>query len=668
MRFMLKSIVAAVGLAMAAPVMADGLCSGNVTIGEGTAQIVTQVTNKSADDGCLNDLIVDTHAEGANYGSHGKFVKAVTKLTHAWVKERIISRRDAARIVRAAAHSDVGKTIAVRLIAFNDFHGNIDGANLGYRSAADGIPNYVPAGGVDYMAGLVQQLKADAPNNAVVSAGDLIGASPLNSALFHDEPAIETMNRLGLEFNAVGNHEFDEGRDELLRMQNGGCHPIDSNSCQGDRVGTPYPFEGAKFEFLAANVVDSATGKTLFPAYGIKNFKGNRVAFIGMTLKGTPSIVTPSGVAGLEFHDEADTVNALVGKLKHQGIDAVVVLVHQGGYVSGSFNGCTGISGPIIDIVSRLDDAVDLVVSGHTHQAYNCMLPNSAGRDIPVTSAGSYSRLITSIDLTLDTRSKDVIAVSAENRLVDRTNALNSATPIQPVQEISDIVSNYNVIVKPIANRVIGSITADITRTRNSAGESPLGDVIADAQLQATAPAAKGGAVVAFMNSGGIRANFSYASSSAGEGDGNVTYGESFTVQPFGNSLIVKTLTGQQIYDLLEQQWAVGQYADGYRTLQVSNGFSYKHTFQPNASPLGGQYVCDGSVMLNGVAIDKAANYRVTMNSFLASGGDNFSVFNLGTDQLGGDVDLDAMEAYFVSHSPVAPGAQDRIQQVISCN
>jgi 5'-nucleotidase len=237
-----------------------------------------------------------------------------------------------------------------------------------------------------------------------------------------------------------------------------------------------------------------------------------------------------------------------------------------------------------------------------------------------------------------------------------------------PDAAIGGIVASYNTLVQPIANRVIGTITADMTRTRTSAGESSLGDVIADAQLFATAPANKGGAVVAFMNTGGIRADFTFASSTQGEGDGKVTYGEAFTVQPFGNSLVVKTLTGQQLYDLLNQQWGTNQFADGGRTLQISQGFTYQHTFVPNVSPLGGQYVCDGSVTINGVAVDKAASYRVTMNSFLASGGDNFTVFNLGTDQLGGDVDLDALEVYFVANpAGVAPGPQDRIQQVATC-
>ena len=275
---------------------------------------------------------------------------------------------------------------------------------------------------------------------------------------------------------------------------------------------------------------------------------------------------------------------------------------------------------------------------------------------------------MTSIDMTIDTKTGDVIEVAATNTLVDRTNALESTRPIMPVTEISRIVASYNTLVKPIANRVIGSITADITTTRNSAGESTLGDLIADAQLAASAASGKGGSLIAFMNTGGIRANLNYVSSSAGEGDGNVTYGESFTVQPFGNSLVVKTLTGQQIYDLLNQQWGVGQFPDGGRTLQVSKGFGYEHTFVPNVSPLGVGYVCDGSVMLNGVVINKTANYRVTMNSFLATGGDNFTVFKLGTEQLGGDVDLDSMEAYFLASSPVAPGLQNRIRKVAACN
>lgn len=564
----------------------------------------------------------------------------------------------------------------VRIIAINDFHGNIDGSNLTFRSDADGIFRQttsttragVPAGGVDFLAGLVRQLRSEVAASIVVSAGDLIGASPLDSALFHDEPAIETMNRLGLDFNAVGNHEFDEGRDELLRMQEGGCHPTDPNSCKGPLVGTPYPFEGAKFRFLAANVIDRQTGETLFPSVGIKHFRNLKVAFIGMTLKGTPSIVTPAGVDGLEFADEADTVNAIVPELRRAGIDVIVVLIHEGGFATGGIEGCAGISGPIATIVGRLDDAVDLVISGHTHQAYDCRLANRIGRTIPVTSAGSYGRLVTVVDLAIQPKSGNVVGVTTQNRLVDRSNFLQAANPIVPDAGIADIVARYNRIAAPVANRVIGSITAAITARQNAAGESALGDVIADAQLAATAPAAKGGAVVAFMNAGGIRGDLTYPSSSANEGDGNVTYGEAFVVQPFSNTLIVKTFTGQKIYDLLEQQWAATQPATG-RILQVSRGFSYRTTYVSGASAPGGHYVCPGSVTIDGVPVDPAKTYRVTMNSFLATGGDGFGVFNAGTAQLGGDVDIDALAAWFASHAPMPlpPGPQDRIVQVAAC-
>lgn len=618
------------------------------------------VVNKAVADSCLNDLLVDSAAEGANWGNHGEFVESVERQSRGWHRSRLITERERSKLIHAAARSDVGKTMTVTIAAFNDFHGNLQSPGT-YRNTSNVT---LPTGGIDYLAAYVQNIRAKSPNSVAISAGDLIGASPLVSALFHDEPTIEGMNILGLDFNAVGNHELDEGRDELLRMQKGGCHPTDSRSCRGNQVGTPYPFEGAKFKFLAANVVEKAEGETLFPAYGIKNFKGNKVAFIGMTLKGTPSIVTPSGISTLDFKDEADTVNALIPRLKKHGIKAVVVLIHEGGVPTGNYTNCPGISGPIVDIVSRLDNAVDLVVSGHTHRAYLCNLPNSTGRVIPVTSAGNYGRLVSEINLTLSTETRDVIGVNASNLIVDRTPGV-----VTPVASLTTLVSNYAALAAPIANQPLGNITATITRTANNGGESALGDVIADAQLESTATAELGGAVIAFMNSGGIRADFSYPSSAAGDGDGVVTYGEAFTVQPFGNSLVTKTLTGQQLYDLLEQQWGLLQpYA---RILQVSNGFSYQHTFDTTAANFaaqkGGIFVCDGSAKLNGVALDKAASYRVTMNSFLTDGGDNFTVFKLGSNQLGGAVDLDSMQDYFTAHSPVAPGAQNRIVKVATC-
>lgn len=614
------------------------------------------VSNKAIGGVCLNDLIVDAASEGANWGSHGIFLSTVVKQTRDWFKTQAISDSERFRILNAAARSEVGKTLLVKIAAINDFHGQL--FSLGSFSGK-------PVGGIDALAGYVNAIRAKSPNSVAVSAGDLIGGTPLVSALFHDEPTIEGMNRLGLDFNAVGNHEFDEGRDELLRMQNGGCHPTDPNSCQGNAVGTPFPFEGAKFEFLAANVTEKADGKTLFPPYAIKNFQGNQVAFIGMTLEATPSIVTPSGIATLNFHDEADTVNALIPKLKARGVKTIVVLIHEGGRDStAAINDCTNASGAVLDIVKHFDDEVDLVITGHTHQVYLCRLPNSLGRNIPVTSTNGLGRMVTEIDLIIDTRTSDVASVVVDNVLVDRSNAA-----ITPVAALTTLANNYNALAAPLANKPVGNITAAITRNTNAAGESALGDVIADAQLEATAAPELGGAVIAMMNPGGIRADFTYPSSAAGEGDGVVTYGEAFNVQPFGNSLVTKTFTGQQIVDLLEQQW--GALQPFARILQVSNGFSYQHTFDTTpanfAAQKGGKFVCDGSVKLNGVVIDKLASYRLTMNSFLASGGDNFTVFNLGTAQLGGAVDLDAMQQYFTAHNPVPPGGQNCIAKVASC-
>lgn len=560
-------------------------------------------------------------------------------------------------------------TTTIKIVAFNDFHGQLESPGTFRQTPTSAAATNIPVGGVDWMAGYISDLKSQNPSTVVVSAGDIIGATPLVSALFHDEPTIETMNRLGLEFNAVGNHEFDEGKDELKRMQNGGCHPTDPNSCQGAVVGTPVPFEGADFKFLAANVVETANGKTLFPQYAIKVIGGVRVGFIGMTLKETPTIVTPTGVAGLTFKDEAATVNALIPKLRARGVEAVVVLIHQGGTIpvtqsASTINNCNdGLNGsPIKTIVNQLDDEVDLVISGHTHQAYNCQIANKAGRLISVTSANSQGRVLTDIDVAIDTANGEVSSVSAENIVVNRNN-----TAITPDASIKTIVENYKALSTPIANRIIGTISAAITRTASAAGESALGDVIADAQLLATQNAGFGEAVVSFMNPGGIRADLTFPSSTAAEGDGKVTYAEAFTVQPFGNTLVTLTLTGAQIHTLLEQQFTgctvgypVGAPAAGQasnRIMQVSNGFSYawreKGTACDNVDP--------ASIKINGVVVDPAASYRVTVNNFMADGGDQYYVLTQGTNRLGGALDLDALENYFTVNGTVAPGPQNRI-------
>ncbi|MBA2529224.1 MAG: bifunctional metallophosphatase/5'-nucleotidase, partial [Euzebyales bacterium] len=528
----------------------------------------------------------------------------------------------------AATPAPPAPNVAVQVLALNDFHGNLLPA-----SGSGGRIGTTPAGGAEFLATHVERLEATNPHSVVVSAGDLIGASPLLSALFHDEPTIEAMELIGLDINAVGNHEFDEGADELLRMQGGGCHPSDGCAFEGEQ------FDGADFQFLAANVVRSASGETLLPPYTVKEFDGTKVAFVGMTLEGTPQIVTPSGVRGLEFRDEADTVNAIVPELRRQGVRSIVVLVHEGGVqtAGGGINDCAGISGPIVDIVQRLDDEVDAVITGHTHQAYSCVLDGK-----PVTSASSFGRLVTDIDLVVNRRSGNVVPdkTRVNNRIVSQDVARN--------QDVSDLIARYREVAAPLENRVIGSVSGDITRTPNSAGESALGDVIADAQLAATAPDSLGGARIAFMNPGGIRADLVASQISGGEQPDEVTYGEAFTVQPFGNNLVTLTLTGAQIDTLLEQQFQATQ----NRILQVSEGFGYTW----DASKPRGERVDPSTITLDGVTVDPARDYRITVNSFLADGGDGFAVLPQGRDQLGGVVDLDALEAYFKASSPVAPG------------
>jgi 5'-nucleotidase len=484
-------------------------------------------------------------------------------------------------------------------------------------------------------------------NSIFVSAGDLIGASPLVSALFHDEPTIEAMNLMGLNINAVGNHEFDEGPAELVRLQTGGSHPVD-----GDLDGDPFegandPFEGADFEFLAANVVVDESGDTIFPAYTVRDYDGVQVAFIGMTLEGTPAIVTSMGVAGLTFNDEAETVNALIPQLKEQGIEAIVVLLHEGGASPGGQNDCDGgLTGAIAEIVPRFDDAVDLVIAGHTNDEFICEIDGKW-----VTMADTRGRLFTDIDTALDPATGDMTVVAINN-------VPNLQEGVTPDSNLTALIEKYEQNSAPLANAVIGSITTDILREQNAAGESALGDIIADAQLAATSSPDTGEAVIAFMNRGGIREDFFFAASGP-EADGEVTFGESFSVQPFGNSLVTMSLTGAQIREVLEQQFDNPEPGSN-RILQVSDGFTYTWS---ESAPKGSK-VDPATIVLNGVVIDPDASYRVTVNSFMADGGDNYSIFGEGTERLGGEIDLDALKVYFVANSPVAPGPQDRITQV----
>jgi 5'-nucleotidase len=552
--------------------------------------------------------------------------------------------------------------VDVQLLALNDFHGNLelDPANTIRINSNDPSSAAVPAGGAARVAYELEQARKGHPKTLTVSAGDLIGASPLTSALFHDEPTIEAMNMMRLSLNAVGNHEFDEGAAELTRMQEGGCHPTDGCSDGTDPDDLPDGFDGADFRFLAANVVEESTGDTVFPPYAIKNFGSVKVGFIGLTLEGTPEIVTAAGVAGLKFLDEADTINKYSAELRERGVEAIVVLLHQGGAQNGSatnpftVNDCLNFSGDVLDIINRSTDAVDLFITGHTHNAYNCVID---GR--PVTSASSFGRVYTDIRGTLSRTSKDFTEIRADNRIVRQRDTAGNLLPQD--SGIAALVEHYKTLAAPLANAVIGRLSEAAPKgpaASYPSGELPAGDLIADSQ-QASAAAAGTGSVAAFMNPGGVRGP------DGGFPAGSITYAQAFTIQPFGNTLVTMKLTGAQLAEMLKEQWCG---ATSARVLQPSASVHYTYDKAAATAIIGKP--CDTvaspvtGFTINGVPVDPTATYPITVNNFLAGGGDAFAVLKAGTDRIGGALDLDALVAYLkptVTGAPLPPVLYGRI-------
>ena len=509
--------------------------------------------------------------------------------------------------------------LAIRLLAFNDFHGHLSPGTVSGR----------PAGGAAVLASYLRSAAEEAKGNALILyAGDLVGASPPNSALLQDEPSVSFLNLLANAHckgaqsepgcNIVGtpgNHEFDEGIGELQRLMSGGNHPA------GPFLENPW--RGARYPFVSANVRWASTHKTVFPPFFIAEVGGERIAVVGAVLRETPTMVTPSGVAGLEFVDEADSINALVPQIRALGVRAIAVILHQGGrgqpYVGPTEPARSVAGAEINEIVRRLDDEIDVVVSGHSHQFSNALVANAHGKQMVVTQAFSAGTAFASIDLQIDPQTHDVTAKTA--RIV--STFADAGPGLTPAADVSALVAAADARVAPLVQRVVGTADGPILKADNAAGESALGNLIADAQRAA------GHGEVALMNPGGIRADIAA---------GPIRWGELFTVQPFGNDLVTMSLTGAQLLALLEQQWQVVP----TRILKPS-GLAY---VWDDSLPKGQRVV---SAQIGGKPLDPARKYRVTVNSFLAVGGDGFTTLLQGTDRQGAGSDLDALVAFIQS-------------------
>lgn len=564
----------------------------------------------------------------------------------------------------AAAKPQPQSTVPVRLLALNDFHGNLEPPTGSGGRITNEAGVSVDAGGAVYVATYMKNLRN--ANTLEVTQGDLIGATPLISAVYHDEPTIEFMNNLGIDASAVGNHEFDEGYAELRRIMDGGCHPVDGCSPAG-------PWQGAQFDYLGANVLfkdpnavpvtgDSPgpvvsyfkdLGVPALPPISVKKINGQKIGFIGIVTKTTPTIVTSAGIVDLKFVDEVAAAERASELLTRLGVNAQVVLVHEGDQVTPgqSPDACSAQPGVGSAIAEQINPAVDMILSGHSHQAYLCNVTDPAGNPRLYSQGGSFGKVITQVDFQIDTKTHDVVrsSVVADNHVVLRT--------VTPDRDTAAFLQTWRDRVAPLANAPVGSITTNITTTASPSGETPMGLTIADAQLASMDDVAN--AEIALMNPGGVRSSLSFASSPAGEGDGVVTYGEAFAVQPFNNFMQAVTLTGAQLKLILEQQFPGGPNNQPFiKILQPSAGFTYTYSV---SAPWGSKV---SDMMIDGVPVTDTQNIRVAANNFLIGGGDSFFAFTQGTDIVSGPLDIDAFVAYLGANSPVAPPSTSRITRI----
>jgi 5'-nucleotidase len=566
------------------------------------------------------------------------------------------------------------RAVTLRLIAFNDLHGNLEstGLSLPWPDPANRErAKRLNAGGAAYLAGTVQALRAGAKNSLVISSGDMIGGTPLISALFLHESTIDVANRIGVDIAIPGNHEFDAGRDELLRVLQPGCRTLPADAIFVSCPSGPHP--GAKFPLFASNVL-KADGGTLFPPSVVREVDGVKVGFIGAVTKITPSIVVPSGVAGLRFTDEAQAINAEAARLKAQGINALVAVIHEGGEtgtpglpLEWNDAGCPKPRGAIFDIVRNLSQDIDIVFSAHTHQGYRCVVGEGANAR-PVMQATALGRGVSVADLVIDARTGEIDRARTTHRNLPVFNAgsdpalrasivasepepwASALRTAQPVQAVADTVAMYAAAAAPRASRPVGRIGGNFDRSSRT--DSSAGRLIADAQWQATRAPDRGGAEFALMNPGGVRSDLRCA----GTPPCTITYGEAFTMQPFGNSLVVMTLTGAEIRKILEDQQREGRRGPSF--LIPSSSLTYRWV----ASAPYGQRVQD--LRIGGQPLDPARNYRFTVNSFMADGGDGVTGLSAGRNRLGGALDIEALADFLASAAGGAGPSPDPVPRI----
>ncbi|SOD75001.1 2',3'-cyclic-nucleotide 2'-phosphodiesterase (5'-nucleotidase family) [Jatrophihabitans sp. GAS493] len=491
---------------------------------------------------------------------------------------------------------DGDRYVQAQLLAVNDLHGNITGNGLTYSDPYTGVKD--AAGGIAALAGDLERARSENPNTVTVEAGDMVGGSPPETALLRDKPTLDAMNLMGFDIGTLGNHEFDRGVKELQLQINGGTSTVDPS----------IDFNKLDYPVVDANVISDATGQPLLPPYLVKRVAGVPIGFIGATTIFTPTVTTTDATAGVHFTDEVTAINGSVAALEKQGVHTFVVIIHEGGTQTSFPVGV--VSDRINSIAAHLDPAVKLVVSGHTHTTVSTRVGQAL-----VVQASSYGRAFDQVQLLLDRKTETIKATWGAIVPVWRSSIPQSTDPDAPAvpidQQVQAIVDNAVATTNPITQRLINTASTDIPSQRengqSAAGESPAGDLIADAQR------AYAGTQLAFVNTGSIRSGFTA---------GPVTFGSLYTAQPFQDNYVdTFELTGAQVWAVLAQQLATGTGG----IMQVS-GLHFAYTGTQGSGSITGVWLGKAGDDSNPIPNDGSQTYTATANSFAANGGDGFTV------------------------------------------